>query len=205
MEDPRVAQFRKMTESDPDNELGHFSLGKTCLEIGDYRQAVASLRRTIELSPQNSKAYYLLAMAQKGAQDVAGAADTLRRGYEVATARGDMMPRKDIITMMKTLGLPLPAGAEDAVAAPAAGSADASPAGASTITCRRCGQARPKMTERPFKGPLGERIWAEICQPCWKEWIPMGTKVINELRLNFADPRHAETYDHYMKEFLGLD
>ena len=33
----------------------------------------------------------------------------------------------------------------------------------------------------------------------------MGTKVINELRLNFADPRHAQLYDQHMKEFLNLE
>lgn len=76
---------------------------------------------------------------------------------------------------------------------------------AETIRCRRCQQSRPKMAERPFKGPLGERVWAEVCGGCWNEWIPMGTKVINELRLDFADPKQAETYDLYMKQFLSLD
>ncbi|MBI4581784.1 MAG: Fe(2+)-trafficking protein [Planctomycetes bacterium] len=200
MDDPRIAQFKKMTESDPDNELGHFSLGKTYIEIGDYRQAVSPLRRTVELSPQNSRAYYLLALAQKGAGDRDGAIATLRQGYDVATSRGDMMPRKDMAALMESLGVPPPADAG------AAASTVTTPAGSGpTITCRRCGQVAPKMTERPFKGLLGERVWAEVCQACWREWIPMGTKVINELRLNFADPRHAETYDQYMKEFLSLD
>lgn len=205
-DDPRIQQFIKMTESDPTNELGHFSLGKAYLELGDYPRAVPPLRRCVELAPQNSRAYYLLALAQKGAEDREGAIETLWKGYEVATTRGDLMPRKDIIALMKTLDVtppvedvapPVPASA---AAAPAAGA----PAGQS-ITCRRCGQAKPKMAERPFKGPLGERVWAEVCQSCWQEWIPTGTKVINELRLNFADPRAAEAYDHYMKEFLNLD
>jgi Fe-S cluster biosynthesis and repair protein YggX len=203
MDDPRIVQFKKMTESDPDNELGHFSLGKAYLDMGDFAQAVPSLRRAVELAPQNSRAYHLLAVAQKGAQDRDGAAETLRKGYEVATARGDMMPRKDMIALMQAMGLPLPGGAEEA----AGGAVENAAATASgvTITCRRCGQARPKMTERPFKGPLGERIWAEVCQGCWSQWLPMGTKVINELRLNFSDPRSGETYDQYMKEFLNLD
>ncbi len=79
-----------------------------------------------------------------------------------------------------------------------------SEAGSNNIVCRRCGQASPKMAERPFKGPLGEQIWASVCQPCWDEWIRMGTKVINELRLSLANPRHAELYDQHMREFLNL-
>jgi Fe-S cluster biosynthesis and repair protein YggX len=200
-EDPRIAQFRKMTESDPGNELGHFSLGKTYLEIGDYRQAASSLRRVVELAPQNSRAYYLLALALKGSGDQDAAVQTLRTGYEVATSRGDLMPRKDMIALMKTLGVTPPADDAAAAAVPATPAA----AGTESITCHRCGAVKPKMSERPFKGPLGERIWREVCQDCWREWIPMGTKVINELRLNFADARHAETYDQYMKEFLQLD
>lgn len=61
------------------------------------------------------------------------------------------------------------------------------------------------MASRPFKGPLGEQVWANICQTCWTEWIHMGTKVINELRLNFGLPKHAEIYDQHMREFLSLD
>ncbi len=206
MDDPRITQFKKMTEADPNNELGHLSLGKTYLEMGLYGDAVPPLQRSLELAPQNSRAYYLLALAQKGAGDLDGAKDTVAKGHEVATTRGDMMPRRDMVALMKTLGMSLPAEAEATATEPAVTDSGTSqqPAGM-TITCRRCGQVKPKMAERPFKGPLGERVWAEICQTCWREWIPMGTKVINELRLNFAEPRSAETYDHYMKEFLNLD
>jgi len=202
-DDARIAQFRKMTESDPENELGHFSLGKTFLEQGDYMQAVPPLRRTVELAPQNSRAYYLLALAQKGADDREGAVETLRKGYEVATARGDNMPRNDMAALMKTLGVAPPI--DEPPAPPAAAGQPTRTVGGPKVTCRRCGQVKPKMSERPFKGPLGEQVWAEICQTCWQEWIPMGTKVINELRLDFADPRHAQIYDQYMREFLSLD
>ena len=56
------------------------------------------------------------------------------------------------------------------------------------------------MAERPFKGPLGEKVWANVCQQCWKEWIAMGTKVINELRLPMHDPQAQEMYDKHMAE-----
>ncbi|HOA73198.1 MAG TPA: Fe(2+)-trafficking protein [Phycisphaerae bacterium] len=208
-DDPRIQQFKKMTEADPDNELGHFSLGKIYLEVGEYSQAVDSLRRAVELAPTNSRAYYLLALAQKGAGQRDAAIETLRKGYDVANERGDLMPRKDMVALMKTLGVEPPAeeapAASTSAAAASAASTPAAGEAGQTITCRRCGQTKPKMAERPFKGPLGERVWAEVCQTCWQEWIPMGTKVINEFRLNFADPRSAEVYDQYMKEFLNLD
>ncbi len=42
------------------------------------------------------------------------------------------------------------------------------------IVCRRCGQNQPKMPARPFKGPLGEQVWADVCAPCWNEVDPHG-------------------------------
>ena len=61
------------------------------------------------------------------------------------------------------------------------------------------------MPKPPFKGPLGERILANTCSGCWGEWIPMGTKVINELGLVLSTPAGQEAYDQYMVEFLQLE
>ena len=57
----RIVQFRKMANDDPENELGHFRLGQLLMEAGDHDEAVKSLRRTLELSPQFSKVYQSLA------------------------------------------------------------------------------------------------------------------------------------------------
>ena len=37
----RIAQFRKMANDDPDNELGHFRLGQLLLEAGQYDEALS--------------------------------------------------------------------------------------------------------------------------------------------------------------------
>ena len=57
----RIAQFQKMAHDDPDNELGHFRLGQLLMEAGQHDEAVKSFQRTLELSPQFSKVYQLLA------------------------------------------------------------------------------------------------------------------------------------------------
>ena len=44
-----------------------------------------------------------------------------------------------------------------------------------------------------------------MAQETWEDWIKQGTKVINELRLDFSRDEDQETYDRYMYEFLGLD
>ena len=44
-----------------------------------------------------------------------------------------------------------------------------------------------------------------ISKETFNEWIAQGTKVINELRLDITRDDHAETYDKYMYEYLGMD
>ena len=62
-----------------------------------------------------------------------------------------------------------------------------------TITCRRCGRAdAPKLDRPPFKNALGDRLFAEICQDCWKDWLKHQTSLINHYGL---DPREQEARD----------
>src|SRR5262245_34888904 len=69
----QIANFRKMANDDPENELGHFRLGQLLMEDGQYEQAVQSFRRTLELSPQFSKVFQLLGscLIQLGRKDEA--------------------------------------------------------------------------------------------------------------------------------------
>jgi Fe-S cluster biosynthesis and repair protein YggX len=42
------------------------------------------------------------------------------------------------------------------------------------------------------------------CVGRWKEWVAMGTKVINELRLPMNEPEAQKVFDKHMYEFLNL-
>ena len=96
----RIAQFRKMANDDPDNELGHYRLGQLLMEDKQYSEAIQAFRRTLDLSPQFSKVYQLLATSQlnNGQRDEALA--TLRQGFDVADERGDNMPRDEMGRML---------------------------------------------------------------------------------------------------------
>src|SRR5438876_1171907 len=104
----RIAQFRKMANDDPDNELGHFRLGQLLMEAGEYEQAAASFRRTLELSPAFSKVYQLLGacLIKMGKKDEAG--QLLTDGFTVADQRGDNIPRDEMAKMLNELGKPIP-------------------------------------------------------------------------------------------------
>ncbi len=196
MED-RIEQFKKMAEADPQNEMGHFSLGKAYYDVGRFAEAIHALRRTLELNPTYSKAYQLLGASQAEAGDKQAALATLTTGFKVADERGDRMPRDAMAALINALGGEVPASTQPAAgAAPAVEGAD--------FNCARCGRPSAKMAKPPFKGPLGEKVHNNVCQTCWREWIGIGTKVINEMGLQLADPRAQKVYDEHMEEFLQL-
>ena len=194
----RIEQFRKMAEADPGNELGHFSLGRAYLDAGMWGEASGAFARAIELNGNLSKAYQLMAEAQLKAGQRDLAVMTLTKGVDVAHTRGDMMPRNAMIQTLKELGAPVPGAAREAAAAGPV------TVGEGQVHCARCGRVMPKMASPPFSNAQGRMIQEKICGECWREWIGMGTKVINELRLPLSDPQAQKVFDQHMLEFLNL-
>lgn len=70
--------------------------------------------------------------------------------------------------------------------------------------CARCARSAPSLERPPLPGPAGEEIAARICVDCWSEWEQAEVMVINELRLNFMDPRSQDILTAQMREFLCL-
>ena len=192
----RIEKFRTMAEANPQDELANFSLGRALLEADDAAGAVPAFQKVLAISPKHSKSYQMLAQAQLKLGHKDHAVDTLKQGVRVADERGDLMPRNDMAQMLKDLGVETPV----ATTRPAA---DA-PVGDGQVQCKRCGQVTGKMPRPPFSAQQGVMIWNNICPNCWREWIGMGTKVINELRLPLNDPQAQKVYDQHMLDFLNL-
>src|SRR5688500_18753826 len=127
--DTRLEQFKKMANDDPNNELGHFSLGRAYLESGRHGDAVSSFERVIEINPTHSKAYQHLGQALLAAGRRDDGVARLTAGVKVAHDRGDLMPRNAMVQMLKDLGAPVPELAEAARPQQAVGEGE--------VVCRR--------------------------------------------------------------------
>ena len=195
----RIAQFEKMASADPTNEMAHFSLGNAYLQAGRHAEAAQSLDRVIELSPGMSKAFQLCGQAMIGAGWTDRASEVLLRGHEIAAERGDRMVEQAIAKLLQSIGREPPTRA----APPAGGAADG--AGDGSFACRRTGRSGTKLAEPPMRGPVGAWIFENISAETWKEWIGQGTKVINEMRLDFSRDKDQEIYEQHMFEYLGID
>ena len=73
-----------------------------------------------------------------------------------------------------------------------------------SLHCVCCGRDAEAITGTPHPGAFGDEIAANICADCWAEWRNAEVMVINELRLNFMDPKAQEVLNAHMREFLCL-
>lgn len=192
----RIAQWEKMTQDDPANAMGWFSLGSAYREAGREQEAARALRKTIELDETFSRAYQLLAQVLIGVGAEEPAAEVLTKGYPVAAKRGDTMPMRAMESLLKKLNKPIPV--VEGAAKPQAA------VGEGMVLDRRTGQPGPRMPGPPFKGPVGRFIYDHYSAPTFQEWIGQGTKVINELRLDFSNLEHQKVFDQQMMEWLGF-
>ncbi len=195
----RIAQFENMTAADPDNDMAHFSLGNAYLQAGRAAEAAPRFERVVELNPDMSKAYQLAgdAMIEAGWEDKA--VDVLERGWRVAATRGDLLVRDGIAARLESIGRAVPTLSSD-------DEAEAERLAASgSFICRRTVRPGNPLDAPPFRGPVGAWIADNISAETWRDWIGQGTKVINELRLDFSRDEDQETYDRHMREFLGID
>ena len=72
------------------------------------------------------------------------------------------------------------------------------------LDCSRCGKSAPAMERPPLPGTLGRTIHARVCALCWKEWQQMQVRVINENRLNLAEPESRRILQDNLRLFLHL-
>ncbi|MDH3582622.1 MAG: Fe(2+)-trafficking protein [Phycisphaerae bacterium] len=193
----RIIQWENMTREDPENAMGWFSLGNAYKEAERPEEAARSLRRAIELDAGLSRAYQVLGQLLIASQADDQAAEVLTKGYVIAAERGDVMPMRAMGSLLEKIGQPVPEVARAEPAAPV-------DLGGETVLDRRTGQPGPRLPKPPMRGPLGKFVYDNYSSPTWQDWIGQGTKVINELRLDFSIPDHQKAYDLHMMEWLGF-
>ena len=195
----RIQQWEQMVREAPD-DMACFSLGNAYKEADRPEDAIGAYRQAVTHNPKMSRAWHMLGdMLHKHGRNPE-AIEALTEGYKVAAAKGDAMPLRSIAHLLEKLGAPLPEVAGHGAPAPAA----AEDLGPDAILDRRSGTQQKRLDGPPMKGKTGAFIAAHFGQVTWREWIGMGTKVINELRLDFSNTRHQDQYEEQMLQWLGI-
>lgn len=79
-----------------------------------------------------------------------------------------------------------------------------------TVKCVKCSEEKPSLDSAPFRpgtklASLGEEIQQKVCAACYRDWIAMSIKLVNELRIDTTDARGQEVWLKQMKLFLNLE
>lgn len=177
--------------------MGWLSLGTAYRDADRLTDAVEALRKAIELDEGLSRAYQLLGHVLIQLERNDEAAEVLTGGYTVAAKHGDVMPQKAMGSLLEKIDRPVPQVKSTAAVQTTLDDAD-------SLIDRRSGQPGRRLPDPPMRDPLGKFIYDHFSQDTWSEWIGMGTKVINELRLDFSNAEHQKVYDDQMMEWLGI-
>ncbi|MDR3429758.1 MULTISPECIES: oxidative damage protection protein [Silvimonas] len=57
-----------------------------------------------------------------------------------------------------------------------------------TVNCVKLGREAEGLDFPPVPGDLGKRLWENVSKEAWQAWVKHQTMLINENRLNLADP-----------------
>lgn len=192
--DERIAQWEKMTAEAPDG-MSWFSLANAYRDAQRDAEAAAAYENAISLDPTMSRAYQLLGQTLIKLDRKHEAGPMLTQGYNIAAQRGDVMPQKAIGELLQKIGLPVPKVQIEQPKVEITGD---------QILDRHTGTPGTKMPDPPMRGKLGRFIFDHFSQETWRQWIAQGTKVINELRLDFSRDDHQKIYDEQMMDYLGI-
>ncbi len=72
------------------------------------------------------------------------------------------------------------------------------------VHCIKLGFEAEGLDFPPYPGALGKRIFENVSKEAWQQWVRLQTMIINENRLNLADPDHRKYLaEQIEKHFFG--
>ncbi len=71
-----------------------------------------------------------------------------------------------------------------------------------TIHCVKLQREAEGLDFPPYPGELGKRLYEEVSKEAWQQWLNHQTMLVNENRLNLADPRARKYLAKQMEAFF---
>ena len=71
-----------------------------------------------------------------------------------------------------------------------------------TVQCVFLNQHLEGLEKPPYPGELGMRIYNNISQQAWQQWLDRSVMIINEYQLNSANPEHQDLIERHLTGFL---
>ncbi|MEZ5661388.1 MAG: oxidative damage protection protein [Burkholderiaceae bacterium] len=73
------------------------------------------------------------------------------------------------------------------------------------VQCVKLQREAEGLDRPPYPGELGARLYQEVSKEAWQQWVSHQTMLVNENRLNLADPRARKYLAKQMEAFFFGD
>ena len=71
-----------------------------------------------------------------------------------------------------------------------------------TVQCVLLKKEAPGLLRLPYPGDLGQRIYDQVSQEAWQQWLAHQTMLINEYRLVPIEPKDRAYLEAEMEKFF---
>jgi folate-binding protein YgfZ len=96
----RMNMFKQVLGIDAEDLLANYGYGSCLVELQEFQNAVPYLQKAIAVKPMHTVAYVALAKAYEGLSNKKEMTSILEQGIEVASKKGDLVPLKEMQTML---------------------------------------------------------------------------------------------------------
>ena len=70
------------------------------------------------------------------------------------------------------------------------------------VNCIKLGREAEGLDVPPMPGELGKKLYDSVSKEAWQAWLKLQTMLINENRLNLADPRARQYLARQMEKYF---
>ena len=70
------------------------------------------------------------------------------------------------------------------------------------VNCVKLGREAEALDVPPMPGELGKKLYESVSKEAWQAWLKQQTMLINENRLNLADPRARQYLTQQMQNYF---
>ena len=70
------------------------------------------------------------------------------------------------------------------------------------VNCVKLGREAEALDVPPMPGELGKQLYESVSKEAWPAWLKQQTMLINENRLNLADPRARQYLTQQMQNYF---
>ncbi len=73
------------------------------------------------------------------------------------------------------------------------------------VQCRKLGKLLPGLKRQPYRNELGKKIFDEVSQEAWDQWLKDSVRYVNTYRVDLASPEGQKFLLKQVAVYFGFE